>query len=81
MQVSKLIPVVISSKAARQVLVLQKHSPRILFVAGIAGALTSTVLACRATLKVSEVLEETDATITGIKSDLRQTDGYYRDMA
>jgi hypothetical protein len=81
MQITRLIPAVITSKAARQILLVQKHSPRILFVAGIAGAVTSTVLACRATLKVSDVIEETSTTIDGIKNDLRQTDSYYSDMA
>lgn len=51
------------SKAATQAvghraLVLEKHSPTILFGAGIAGMVGSTILACRATLKVDEVLEE-----------------------
>lgn len=38
---------------------LKKHSPEILIVTGIAGVITSTVLACRATLKVHEVLDNT----------------------
>lgn len=36
---------------------LQKHSPEILLATGIAGTLTATVLACRATLKSQEVLK------------------------
>lgn len=35
----------------------KKHSPEILLAAGIAGAVTSAVMACKATLKVNEVLE------------------------
>lgn len=38
---------------------LKKHSPEILLVAGAVGAVTSTVMACKATLKVNEVLEDT----------------------
>lgn len=45
------------SKVARQVLQTQKHSPRILFAAGVVGVVGATVLACRATLKVSDVLD------------------------
>ena len=37
---------------------LKKHSPEILIVTGIAGVITSTVLACRATLKVNDVLDK-----------------------
>lgn len=39
-------------------LTLKKHSPEILVVSGVIGVVTSTVLACRATTKVSEVLEK-----------------------
>jgi hypothetical protein len=38
---------------------LKKHSPEILMVAGIAGGVTSAILACKATTKVNFVLEET----------------------
>ena len=38
-------------------LVLKKYSPEILLVVGIGGTVVSTVLACRATLKVEEVLD------------------------
>jgi hypothetical protein len=48
----------VTSKAGRQVLKLQKHSPQILFVAGVIGVGATVVLACRATLKVHEVLDE-----------------------
>lgn len=42
---------------------LKKHSPEILVVAGTAGVVASTVLACKATLKVNEVLEPAKETI------------------
>jgi hypothetical protein len=38
---------------------VEKSSPRLLFVAGVASMVGSTVLACRATLKLEEVLETT----------------------
>ncbi len=37
---------------------VRKHSPEILVVTGIIGTVVSTVLACKATLKVDDVLEE-----------------------
>jgi len=48
----------ISRAIARNSLVLQKNSPGLLLEAGIVGAIGSTVLACKATLKMDEVLEE-----------------------
>ena len=36
---------------------IQKNSPQILTGAGIALGITSTVMACRATLKVTEVMD------------------------
>ncbi len=56
----------VTSKAARQILLTQKHSPKILFVAGTVGVVTATVLACRATLKVSDVLDEHETTLSNI---------------
>lgn len=48
----------VSSKTARQTLQLQKHSPKILFIAGTVGVIGTVVLACRATLKVGDVLDQ-----------------------
>lgn len=45
---------------------IKKHSPEILMVAGIAGTVASTVLACKATTKVSKILEEKDETVKQI---------------
>lgn len=52
------IPKSVVKKGARAALQLRKHSPHILFGAGILGTVTSTVLACRATLKLSDTLDE-----------------------
>lgn len=41
---------------------LKKKSPEILVIAGVAGTVASAVMACKATLKLSEVLEEPMAT-------------------
>ena len=42
---------------------LKKHSPEILIVAGVVGAVASAVIACKATTKVGEILEETKETV------------------
>ena len=56
----KLIPAAVTSKFGRQLLQLQKASPQVMFASGVVAALTSTALACRATLKLSDVLDQTD---------------------
>jgi hypothetical protein len=50
----------VTSKTARQVLLGKKHSPKILFVAGTIGVVGTVVLACRATLKSQEMLENAE---------------------
>jgi hypothetical protein len=54
----KVIPDSIARKVAAQGFLAQKNSPRILFVGGVVGMVGSTVLACRATLKLEEVLND-----------------------
>jgi hypothetical protein len=49
---------VVTSRLGRQILTVQKHSPRALFVVGVVGVVGTVVLASRATLKVEEVLHE-----------------------
>ena len=45
---------------------IQKKSPELLVAAGIAGVVVSAVMACKATIKASEVAEETKETIDEI---------------
>lgn len=45
---------------------LKKHSPEILVVAGVVGTVTSAVLACKATTKLSGILEEAKENIDTI---------------
>jgi hypothetical protein len=45
---------------------LKKHSPEILVVAGVVGVVASAVMACKATTKVSEILEKTKEDINSI---------------
>src|SRR4029077_4634692 len=54
----QLIPMAVSKALGRRALVLEKNSPQLLFGAGLVGMVGSTVLACRATLKLEEVLDE-----------------------
>lgn len=71
--IMKTVPKAISRGVGRSALVLKKQSPNILFGAGIAGVVTSGVLACRATLKLSETLDEIDhdvKQVKGIKVDV-----------
>src|SRR4029077_6009102 len=53
----RFLPDGLSQQAGRTMLKVEKSSPRLLFVAGVASMVGSTVLACRATLKLEEVLE------------------------
>jgi len=63
-----LIPTAISQGVARQGLRASKHSPAILFGVGVAGMIGSTVLACRATLKVDETLDATKRELDRVKN-------------
>ena len=49
---------------------LKKHSPEILMVTGTIGVVTSAVMACKATLKVNDILEETKQDIDKINGVL-----------
>lgn len=46
---------------------VQKHSPEILMGVGVVGVVTSTVMACKATMKLNDVLEESKETRDKIK--------------
>jgi hypothetical protein len=48
----------ITSRAGRQILKARKHSPVILFTVGTVGMVATVVLACRATLKMHDILDE-----------------------
>ncbi len=45
---------------------VKKHSPEILIAAGVVGTVASTVLACKATTKASDILEDTKNQIDAI---------------
>lgn len=69
------LKMLVSSKTARQVLVAQKHSPRILFAAGVVGVVGATVLACRATLKLTQVLDDHDVLVDKERALHEKVDG------
>lgn len=48
----------------------KKHSPEILVVAGVVGIVTSTVMACKATTKVNDIVDEAKETIEKIQSSV-----------
>lgn len=56
----------ISGVANKTVMKLKKHSPEILVVAGVVGAVASAVIACKATTKVSRINEEAKDSIDTI---------------
>lgn len=57
----------LSSVMGRQSLLLQKNSPKLLFVGGVAGMVGSTVLACRGTLKLEAVIDKTQSDLEASK--------------
>lgn len=56
----------VNGVTSKAVMKLKKHSPEILVAAGIAGTVVSAVLACKATTKVAEILDETKGTLDTI---------------
>ena len=58
---------------------VKKHSPEILIGVGIVGTVASAVMACKATLKVNEILDEAQETIeaihTGVEEQKKTSDG------
>ena len=52
------IPQSITRNIGNLVLSTKKNSPHIFFIGGIAGVITSTVLACKATLKLEETVDD-----------------------
>ena len=59
---------IILNKFSKLNLKVQKHSPEILMGLGIVGTVASAVLACKATLKVNDIIEEKNKTIDVIHS-------------
>jgi hypothetical protein len=64
----KFVPNKVSSAVGRQALKLDKASPKLLFVSGMVGFGTTVVLASRATLKLEELVDETQAQLNQVNS-------------
>ena len=56
----------VSGITNKTVMKLKKHSPEILVVAGVVGAIASAVIACKATTKVGKITEEAKDMIDSI---------------
>ena len=67
--------------ANRAMLTTKANSPTLMFGAGVGLVATGTILACRATLKVSPVLDDMKEDVEGVKRDLGETEGYQKDLA
>lgn len=68
---------VVTSKVGRQILLSQKHSPVIMVATGTVGVVAAGVLACRATLKMDEILKEAEADKAKIeKAETEHSDKY-----
>jgi len=75
----------LTGSMARHALILKKNSPHILFVGGVTAVVAGTVLACRATLKVSGTLDDIQQDVTDINrnKELSPEDSakYNKDLA
>lgn len=63
---------------------LRKHSPELLIAAGVVGTVVSTVLACKATIKLSTILDESKDNIETIhkcKNDKEMEERYSQEDA
>lgn len=54
----KSIPTMISRSGGTTTLLLKKHSPEILVGAGVVGGVVAAVMACKATRKIDDILDE-----------------------
>jgi len=63
------VPAGITVKIGKTAIILHKHLPHIMFGAGIGGVVTSVVLACRATLTLSDKLDDMHNDVSKIKAD------------
>lgn len=60
----------VSYNAHRMGFKIKKASPEIMVVAGVVGVVTSTVMACKATTKVNDILEETKKQVDDVHNVL-----------
>jgi hypothetical protein len=80
----KYVPNGVSRTISRQILIAKKNSPQMMFVGGIIGVGVSTVMACRATLKLSDQLDKMKSemsTVKQMRDDEENTEVGDRDVA
>lgn len=63
----KFIPQSVTRSVGRQILTLKKNSPHLAFGVGVIGVVTGTVLACKATLKLEDTLDDIKDEVDGVK--------------
>jgi hypothetical protein len=63
-----------------KVLAAKRNSPHIFFALGVAGVVGSTYLACKATLQLSDTLDEVQADIEKVRSTKRDADETQSDL-
>jgi hypothetical protein len=71
----EMIKQTLTRTAGRSGLILKKYSPEILMVVGVVGIVTSTVLACKATLKAEDVIENAKDKMDKIHQAKELSDG------
>lgn len=77
LSVVKSVPNMISKTGGRSLLYLKKVSPEVMVGVGIVAGVASTVMACRATLKVNDILDEHEKVMGDIEKALDdETYGY-----
>ena len=87
----KYMPKSVTRTVGRSILKTKKNSPHIFFGVGVVGIVGGTVLACRATLKAGDTLDEIQDDVVAVKTmassrmldladDYDQQD-YYKDLA
>lgn len=69
----KYIPNGVTRQVARHILIARKNSPQVMFVGGIIGVTASTVMACKATLKLSDQLDKMKGEMSEVK-ELRDSE-------
>lgn len=55
---------------------IRKHSPEILVTAGVIGTVASAVMACKATTKVSDILDDAKSQVNDVHKVLENADNY-----
>lgn len=65
----RFVPNKLSRTVSRSVLKTKKNSPTLFFGVGLAGVIGGTVLACKATLRLPEVLDSFQEDVDGLEED------------